>query len=192
MGSAATPMTGNAFTILGGPWPSSITGGLTRGLADPRPGGYTFPAESYVPAHVIQNNPASIYQESTTDSLFVNQVTSPAFVTQGYVGRIGTGKSLKQNNATNEILPIVVAGGLPSTHYLSGQMVPIARSGSEAIVSAATTINVGDTLVADFTNPGNAVTGATTVTDPKLILGYALGACTCTVATPGTILARIK
>ncbi len=188
---------GSAFTILGGPWPSSITGGQTRGLSDMRNGGSVFPAEWYAPAHVIQNNPVGIFQESTTDSLFIDQIgAAGTTVKQGYVGRIGLAKSLKVNNNVNETLPIVVAGGSSTTLYYFGQMVPIARSGSEAMVAVDGTIAVGDTLVADFTNPvgnpgGWAIAGNTT-TDPKLIIGYALGICSaCTPAAPGFVLARI-
>jgi hypothetical protein len=100
------------------------------------------------------------------------------------------------NNNVNETLPIVVAGGSSTTLYYFGQMVPIARSGSEAMVAVDGTIAVGDTLVADFTNPvgnpgGWAIAGNTT-TDPKLIIGYALGICSaCTPAAPGFVLARI-
>jgi hypothetical protein len=89
------------------------------------------------------------------------------------------------------ILPIVVAGGSTTQPYYFGQMVPIARTGSEANVAVDGAIAVTDTLVADFAHPGYAIAGDST-TDPKLILGYALGPCSaCTPAAPGIVLTRI-
>jgi hypothetical protein len=163
-------------------------------------GGYQFPAEWYMPAHIIQRNPNDqptlanqptsppTYAESTIDILFVNGASGS--VKQGYVGVVDSGlgapgKTLIAATSADQNLPIVVAGGLGGTLYPSGQNVPVARSGSEAVVNTTGTVNPGDTLVTSTT--AGYAKADNLQTNPEMILGYALA-----TISSGNILTRIK
>jgi hypothetical protein len=199
MGSTATPVMGNSFTILGGPWPASMTGGQDRGLTDNRPAAYNYSSMWYLPSHVLQRSPSdqttisadpTTLNESTIDSLFLNNTGTT--YGQGRVVQLDTSndKSVVATIGADQLNPLVIGG--PGQVYTSGQLVAIARPGSEAKVWVYGCVNRGDPLVTSSHGGGYAQSD-TSETNPAKILGYALTQFggSCTTATT-QVLARIR
>jgi hypothetical protein len=193
------PTSSSTYAILGGPWPASMTGGQDRGVTDNRPGAYNYPSMWYIPSHVLQRNPndqtttsavPATFNESTIDSLFVNNTA--ASLGQGRVVKLDTGhdKSVVASSGFDQPNPLVVAG--TGQVYQNGQLVAIARPGSEAMVWAYGCVNRGDPLVTS-SHAGSLAQSDTSETNPGNILGYALTQLTTSGCTGnGEILARIR